>query len=698
MDRWIPATLLVLVLSSSNAAAISLQWSNGASEVRFSTEARCTLVVTVDPSDNSLPSEWHLSWVTVRCPSLEVVLDTSAQHLASAVPCGWLPQSAADQRSQTRNLQMCTTSPDAPRIASYALTLPAGSAGQFLLSPANVDPLTSPTRSLGIATFNGGVPRAFPLVITGTSSQHPGPELTVQAVGHGLREPASVRVVAPDTAWSVPMTVLASTDSSLEARAHLPVLLPASVLEVEAADGKIATAALAAAPVSSQALQAASSSLFLDPNPSVVTKDFAFVFNRVIAPPPHTGWRGLFHLVYQRSQGSASSETTFGHAWSWDLQNWAVDTLAFSVDPTPWNSQHVWAPSIIQRGPKYHMYYAGVDAQGDQRIGYVTTTSLDTSNTTWSPLRQMIWESSMSAWVRPSPPMFSGQDQLRDPYVIHDPDSTGRLLLVYTAHAKVDSTAGALTAGAIRSRPGNDNAWDDLGFYRSTLLRHSSVGQLEGPHLFSVNGTNTGWRLMFSRGGSPPDSGKRTIRFLTSVPGTSPGDTAFGKWPVPVTVLKEYLAGDTTVYGWNGSEELHAGGVDYLSGYTAWGPVVQGIAISRMQWNGSNFTLQQPSIVGVDEYRSRLRGVQMRLAGFDPRARRVVFLLETPSPLDARLEVFDTMGRRLASLLSGRLPAGRSSATWVVSDGQNVALPSGVYFARLSFEGGVRAASIPIIR
>src|SRR5881397_1956808 len=84
-------------------------------------------------------------------------------------------------------------------------------------------------------------------------------------------------------------------------------------------------------------------SFFVDPDEFVSTKEFALFYNRVpdsTLGPDST--RRLFHLVYQRSGGPQALETVFGHAWSTDLSNWLVDTLAFTVDGSPWDAGHVW--------------------------------------------------------------------------------------------------------------------------------------------------------------------------------------------------------------------------------------------------------------------------------------------------------------------------------------------------------------------
>ena len=447
-----------------------------------------------------------------------------------------------------------------------------------------------------------------------------------------------------------------------------------------------------------EALRYVGWSVFLDPDRHVFTKEFTFFYNTV----PDTGVdrrkrRDLFHLIYQRSAGPQAAETMFGHAWSPDLFHWVVDTAAFTVDTTAWNSAHVWAPSLVEHEGKVYLFYAGVDAAGDQSIGYASTSLLDTTNTVWDPERVQVWTAGDTRWAVPDPPAYGGQTQFRDPFVMSDPDSAGRLLLFYAAHDSVDHLLDrpGLAVGVARSEPGTVDAWKDLGYYPSTLRSVTKIVQLEGPHVFPVNGGNTGWRLMYTSAGTPPgETGNTTIRFEVLAPGASVADTTAANWGAP-QVLKQYLGGTFTVYGWSGTEQLHVNGGDYLAGFTAWGPTYQGIQMTRMTWNGSDFTLGAPSVTSVDEYRSAARGVRMSLAGRLPHADVVTFELDSPLALEARLEIFDTQGRRITSLLAGRLAPGRTSLAWNVA---HEAIASGVYFARLSFAGGSRSAILPIAR
>jgi len=449
--------------------------------------------------------------------------------------------------------------------------------------------------------------------------------------------------------------------------------------------------------------------VYHDPDGDVSVKEFALFRNAVV----HTDTvvtpdsvvvtvrlRELFHLIYQRSGGLHIAETTFGHAWSPDLLHWAVDTLAFAVDTTWWNRRHVWSPSLIETNGRTYMFYTGVDEQDDQRIGYVSTAVLDTSNTLWDSPRVMVWEAESTGWVVPHPALYYGWTQFRDSFMMRDPDHPGCLLMYFEAHDSVDFqlNQSGLVVGVARSDSGSVDVWHDLGYFPSTLKSVTNVGQLENPHLFSVNGTGTHWRMMFSNAGSPPgENGHTTIRFESLAPGASPSDTTRGNWGPPV-ILEQYLNNVPTSFGWSGSEELHVPGADYLGGFTAWSTGATGIAFTRVNWSGDNFTLGAPSVVSVDEYRSPLRDVVMALAGWSPHARLATFLVDSPAELTAKLEVFDAQGRRIATPFAGTLAPGRTPVRWELEGRDGTGVASGVYFARLVFAGGSRAVQLAVTR
>jgi hypothetical protein len=410
--------------------------------------------------------------------------------------------------------------------------------------------------------------------------------------------------------------------------------------------------------------------------------------------------RQLYHLIYQRTGAAHNLETSFGHAWSADMRRWIVDTLAFAVDTTRWNRAHVWAPSLIETNGRTYLFYTGVDAQQDQRIGYVSTAVLDTSNTEWDSPRVMVWEARNTKWAVPDPSVYGGQTQFRDAFVMHDPEHPGSLLMYYGAHDSIDArlNRGAMAVGVARSDSGSVDTWHDLGYFPKTLRRVTGIPQLEGPHVFSSNGTGGDWRLMFTNAGSPPgELGETTVRFIALAPGESPADTTSAHWSAPV-VLATYMNNLPSTFGWSGSEHLRVGNVEYLGGFTAWAAGKMGAAYTRMVWTGSNFTLVAPSVTSVDEYRSPARGLTLALLEGIPQARQARFRIDSPLALEARLGVFDTQGRRLATPFDGQLAQGRTEVRWDLRGRGAASVASGVYFARLRFAGGERMARIVVAR
>ena len=179
-------------------------------------------------------------------------------------------------------------------------------------------------------------------------------------------------------------------------------------------------------------------------------------------------------------------------------------------------------------------------------------------------------------------------------------------------------------------------------------------------------------------------------------PGASPADTTPANWSAPI-ILEQYLNNAPTSFGWSGSEEIHVPGADYLGGFTAWSLGASGIAFTRVNWNGSDFTLGAPSVASVDEYRSPARGVTLSLAERTPRA-PVTFVIDTPIALAAKLELFDVQGRLTDTPLDGPLAPGRATVTWALTTRAGAPAANGVYFARLRFAGGNRTVQVAVAR
>lgn len=699
----------VVMLFASPVSALRLQWSTAATNIEFSSATRCTLVVEADSTERVLPQEWRLLWVARDLPGLTIVPESSFDEPSAARVASVHPPVAAE--ADARLLTAIFACPGSPPLATarWILDLPGGSAGKFVvcaLRPGLGGTLGELVRSEPV-TFNGGVPGEFPPQLVSASGDHTTSKVAIRALGTGLAGAASASLVAADTSWQVPLTITEATDSTLSVEAEVPTQLPDGYLQVSVGEGAASATALPASQVLAPQVEPVTivGNSFLVPPDSIgiSPKDFAFVYSTVPTSTPGV-WRGLFHLFYIRHYPNGQ-EWNLGHAWSPDLQNWTFNKQAFGTGPTgSWDAGHVWAPSIVQNGNHFYMFYAGVDAAENQRIGRVTTDRIDT-NTVWSVGdRKMVYAADSTSWVARHPSQFTGADQLRDPFVFADPDSSGRYLMVCVGLDTNYKAQYGMTVGLARNRPGTMERWLDLGRYEATDWLHNGYfAQVESPTVIPDSGyvppyappdnPPTGWRLAYTWGGNQPTDG--TQRVLRAEPDSTVSITRASAWGATQT-LYGYLGNDETVRGWNGLEHLKAGNVDYIAGYNAY--LFDGIQIARLYWNGPDFSLRVPTVSGIDEAGSGTAAVRLAVPEFDPRARRIAFEIDLPTAMPVKLELYDVSGRRLRTLLDRLLPAGESVVHWdhTAAAGERVA--SGVYFARLTYASGSRVARLPFIR
>ena len=71
----------------------------------------------------------------------------------------------------------------------------------------------------------------------------------------------------------------------------------------------------------------------------------------------------------------------------------------------------------------------------------------------------------------------------------------------------------------------------------------------------------------------------------------------------------------------------------------------------------------------------------------NPVARFTRFAFELPEAASVSLEIFDVVGRRVASPALGEYGAGRHELTWGATDEYGAKVPGGLYFARFHTPG-----------
>ena len=63
-----------------------------------------------------------------------------------------------------------------------------------------------------------------------------------------------------------------------------------------------------------------------------------------------------------------------------------------------------------------------------------------------------------------------------------------------------------------------------------------------------------------------------------------------------------------------------------------------------------------------------------------------------------RLQIFDSQGRQVATIVDGEKTAGRYSATWSGRDATGTPVSAGIYYARLEADGISAARKIVVLR
>ncbi len=690
--------VLLLLLFPTAASAIQLHWSTGADTLTFASATRCTLVVQADSSEGRLPTGWRLLWLADSSGVNFLAADSLAACQADTARVSTIdpPSTPADSAAHQTTASFCSAGSTAATTACFVLDQPGGSRGR--LKVVAIDP-TDPDSSHVIespeVTYNGGVGGTYGATILRAASTHQSAQLQVSVVGSGLSSAHSLRITAPDHLWSVPLGIVQQTDSSLTASAEVPAALPAGLLQAGSAATTFSLATLAADEIATMEASLPDTILFRDPDWFLgwYPKDFAFYYNLVPTSDPLHPWKGLFHLVYIRAKaGASASDSALAHAWSEDLRNWRVDTHAFAPrHDGGWDDQKVWAPSIVQVGNLYYMFYTGVDATNDQRIGYATTSLLDTTNTVWQRQSNWVYSADSTGWADATsegwdPP----QQQFRDPWVMLDPDNPGRYLLFNVGQDKNYGADRRMVVGGARNRSGTMERWEDQGSYRATDYNHTAVTSVESP-LVARDSSGTGaWRIYFANAWWDLPGYNSTF-FVTESPGFSVADTTLGRWPGRDS-LYYYLGNNPSVVAWQASEHLQFGNIHLFAGWNG-----SGIAITRTYWNGNNFVIGYPDLTAVEGDAPR-DGVRFFVADLRPGTPSIRFVLDSLVPITPRLVVYDLAGRRVKTLTDGRALQGRQEIRWDGRDGQGTRVATGMYFARLTGAGAARVLRVPLVR
>lgn len=688
--RRLPWLLAVCLAAPASAHALQLHWKSGASDLGATAAVRCTLVVAAD-SGQVLPQPWYLDWAATDSVGLVDVDSSSAcgQSTAQAelIPG---PQTEADTLAWFSHGYYCSTAPSSPTSAQIIVDLPANSRGSFKVVALNEAGYVAQS---GLATFNGGCSSPFPPTILRATKTHIGYHVSIAVLGANLSGVTAAQIGATDNLWDVALDVSSVTDSTFFASGSVSALLPACVLLGSTAAGLAGEADLAAEDETAATVAASGTPdtiLYVDPNPKVYPKDFAFYYNSYVDLQSGTR-KAIFHLFYIRNYAPTAADSIIAHAWCDTLGgSWKVDTLAFRPSGIGWDKKKVWAPSIQQVGTRTYMFYTGVDSLGNQSIGYTyTDADLGTYSIPWQRQRSPIYTPANTGWADQIGTQVPGVRQFRDAFIMTDPDHSGRYLLINAGEDK--NFAGHYTIGVARNVAGSVDSWTDLGNYAATDHSHMPfiTGALEAPLM--VRDSLTGaWRMFVAFADYQVYN---STYFRTEAVGDSVTDTRASSWP-GLDSLYYYLGGDNNVVGWEACEHLQIGQVHFFAAYNG-----GGIGITRMHWDpvSQKFFFVHPTNAGVGPGVAPT-GVSFSISELRGGAGVVRFSINSPTTIAPRLVVYDLTGREVREVASGQSMHGRRELLWNCRDRTGQRVPTGMYFARLTNVGAAQTLRVPIVR
>jgi hypothetical protein len=93
---------------------------------------------------------------------------------------------------------------------------------------------------------------------------------------------------------------------------------------------------------------------------------------------------------------------------------------------------------------------------------------------------------------------------------------------------------------------------------------------------------------------------------------------------------------------------------------------------------------------------TQAHGLQLRLLSANPARGQARMSFTLSREADVRIDMIDSLGRRVATLVQGRYPAGEHHVDWAGGTSRRAA--SGIYYVRLTSEGHVLTRRVVLVR
>lgn len=213
---------------------------------------------------------------------------------------------------------------------------------------------------------------------------------------------------------------------------------------------------------------------------------------------------GNEYWIYPTYSASYNKQLHFDAFSSKDLITWQKHASVLDTTAIKWAKQAMWAPSIIEKGGKYFLFFSANDVQRPSRPGWDENNTINHSGGIGIAVADAPDGPFKDYLGKPLVDDFYNDAQPIDQFVFKDTDGTHYIFYGGWGHCNLGKLNDDFTAIV---------PWDDGKLFHEI----TPEGYVEGPFMFLRNGT---YYLMWSEGGWGNDTYKAV--YATAEKATGP--------------------------------------------------------------------------------------------------------------------------------------------------------------------------------
>lgn len=201
---------------------------------------------------------------------------------------------------------------------------------------------------------------------------------------------------------------------------------------------------------------------------------------------------GNEYWIYPTYSASYKKQLHFDAFSSKDLVTWQKHASVLDTTAIKWAKQAMWAPSIIEKGGKYFLFFSANDVQRPSRPGWDENNTINHTGGIGIAVADAPGGPFKDYLGKPLIDDFYNDAQPIDQFVFKDTDGTNYIFYGGWGHCNLGKLNDDFTAIV---------PWDDGKLFHEI----TPEGYVEGPFMFLRNGT---YYLMWSEGGWGNDTYK----------------------------------------------------------------------------------------------------------------------------------------------------------------------------------------------